>query len=126
MSNAKLVFVYNADSGLFNTVTDIAHKILSPKTYECQLCAITHGIFSVRENWVNFLEELDAECDFLHKDEFIKSHPNTSTKYPAIFRLENKQPKLWIDDKTINQLSSVDDLKKVINEKLASDSAEPT
>lgn len=25
-----LIFVYNADSGLFNTVTDIAHKVLSP------------------------------------------------------------------------------------------------
>ncbi len=126
MSDAKLVFVYNADSGLFNTVTDIAHKILSPKTYECQLCAITHGIFSVRENWVKFLEELDAECDFLHKDEFIKSYPNTSTNYPAIFKLENNTPELWIDDKTINQLSSVDDLKKAINEKLARNTTEST
>jgi len=121
MSDAKLVFVYNADSGLFNTVTDIAHKILSPKTYECQLCSITHGIFSVRENWVNFLEELDAECEFLHKDEFIKAYPGIDTTYPAIFKIEANQPNLWIDDKHINQLSSVDDLKKAINEKLAND-----
>jgi len=28
----QLVFVYNADSGMFNTLTDIAHKVFSPKT----------------------------------------------------------------------------------------------
>jgi len=118
MSDTKLIFVYNADSGLFNTVTDIAHKILSPKTYDCQLCAITHGIFSVRENWVGFLEELDASCEFLHKDEFTKKYPRITATYPAIFKLENNQPVLWIDHHVINELSSVDDLKQTINEKL--------
>ncbi len=119
MADTKLVFVYNADSGLFNTVTDIAHKILSPKTYECNLCAITHGFFSVRENWVKFLEELDVDCEFLHKDEFIKSHPEISENYPAIFKLENNKLSLWLDDKNINKLSSVDDLRNIINKKLA-------
>ena len=33
----SIVFVYNADSGLFNMVTDTAHKMLSPDTYECNL-----------------------------------------------------------------------------------------
>ena len=28
-----LLFVYNADSGLFNTMADIGHKLLSPETY---------------------------------------------------------------------------------------------
>jgi hypothetical protein len=119
MSDTKLVFIYNADSGLFNTVTDIAHKILSPKTYECNLCAITHGFFSVRENWVKFLEELDADCDFLHKDEFIKSNPDISATYPAIFKLDNDQLSLWVGDNDINNLSSVDDLRDLINTRLA-------
>lgn len=121
MAGVKLVFVYNADSGLFNTVTDIAHKILSPKTYECNLCSITHGIFSVRENWVKFLEELDVECEFLHKDEFIKTNPEVNANYPAIFKLENNQLSVWIDDNNINKLSSVDDLRSLINKKLATD-----
>ncbi len=30
----KIVFVYNANSGLMNTVLDIGHKIISPDTYE--------------------------------------------------------------------------------------------
>lgn len=43
------LFVYNADSGLFNTATDIAHKILLPETYACNLCALTHGHFKIHE-----------------------------------------------------------------------------
>ncbi len=46
MNKQLLIFVYNANSDLFSTVTDFAHKILSPSTYQCQLCALTYGNFS--------------------------------------------------------------------------------
>ena len=118
MSKTKLIFVYNADSGLFNTVTDIAHKMLSPKTYECNLCSITHGVFKIRDTWVKFLEELNAECDFLHKDEFLKANPDINESLPAVFKIENGRPELWIDAESINKLSSVDDLKQAIMDKL--------
>lgn len=118
MAKTKLLFVYNADSGLFNTVTDIAHKLLSPKTYECNLCSITHGVFKVRESWVNFLQQLDAECEFLHKDEFLKKYAAVNVEFPAIFKIEKDQPELWLKAAIINGLSSVDDLKRVIVDKL--------
>ena len=118
MSKTNLLFVYNADSGLFNTVTDIAHKMLSPKTYECNLCSITHGVFKVRETWVQFLEQLDAACEFLHKDEFLKNYPDSDVTFPAILKMNDGQPELWIDSESINGLGSVDDLKRVISAKL--------
>lgn len=118
MAKTQLIFVYNADSGLFNTVTDITHKILSPETYECNLCSITHGVFKIRETWVAFLEELDAECEFLHKDEFLKKYSNINETFPVIFKLVNSQPELWIDAGSINKLTSVDDLKQHILSKL--------
>ena len=118
MAITKLLFVYNADSGLFNTVTDIAHKMLSPKTYECNLCSITHGVFKVRDTWVKFLEELDAECQFLHKDEFLKNNTDVDAAFPAIFKMNGDRYELWIDAASINGLSSVDDLKQVIVSKL--------
>ena len=31
----KIIFVYNADSGLVNGLIDWAHKIVSPETYSC-------------------------------------------------------------------------------------------
>ena len=49
-SNDSLLFVYNADSGFFNTLADIGHKLFSPATYPCQLCAIT-GVLAEGGSW---------------------------------------------------------------------------
>ncbi|NJM95354.1 MAG: GTPase, partial [Acaryochloridaceae cyanobacterium CSU_5_19] len=42
----RLIFVYNANSGGINTALDIAHKLLSPSTYRCNLCRLTHDTFT--------------------------------------------------------------------------------
>ncbi len=47
-----LLFVYNADSGFFNLAADIARKIFSPQTYDCNLCAITHDAFAMKNDWL--------------------------------------------------------------------------
>ena len=110
-----LIFVYNADSGLFNTVTDIAHKILSPSTYNCNLCAITHSYFSVRENWANFVKELPLKCEFLHRDEFIRKYNRQDSKLPAIFQLEQDMTiKEVIAADQINKCKTIDELKQLI------------
>jgi len=112
----NLVFVYNADSGVFNTLSDIAHKILSPDTYECNLCNLTHGYFQAREEWTTFLNDLDAEIEFLHRDEFVKQHGADieNVEYPAIFVKDEGELKLWIDKEVINKMSSTDDLMEMI------------
>jgi hypothetical protein len=38
----ELLFVYNADAGLVTGLLDTLHKVLSPSTYSCSLCAITY------------------------------------------------------------------------------------
>ena len=38
------VFVYNADSGLLNTVRDIWVRVARPADYECALCLLTYGV----------------------------------------------------------------------------------
>lgn len=112
----KLIFVYNADSGLFNTVSDIAHKVLSPKTYSCNLCALTHGHFKIKQDWVEFLEQIDTELEFLHRDEFLKKYNPDNAELPAIFIEENGELSQWLDQATINQIQTLDDLKSVIME----------
>ena len=113
----NLVFVYNADSGVFNTLTDIAHKIMSPRTYECNLCNLTHGYFKARDEWLGFLRGLDVEIEFLHRDEFVKKY-HTEADYPAVFIKENNDLKLWINKDKINSLSSTEELMKVIRAEL--------
>lgn len=113
----KLIFVYNADSGLFNTVTDIAHKIFSPSTYECQLCAITHSALSMREEWKTFLQGIDHEMEFLHRDEWAARHKDQNNELPAVY-YGNETVTLLISSAEINQCETIDQLKNLIKDRL--------
>lgn len=120
LEKSTLVFVYNADSGLFNLLTDIAHKILSPQTYNCNLCAVTHDKFGMKNEWREYLKTLAAPVEFLHADEFKAKYQSESTeKLPAIFRLENGQLSLAINSNQINACRNIDDLKRLINRQIS-------
>lgn len=123
MEKLKLIFIYNADSGLFNTVTDIAHKIFSPSTYACQLCALTHSYFSMRDEWKNFLQSIEIPMEFLHKDEFVKQYPSQAIQFPSIL-LENNNKQgdrliELIDASMLNNCKTLDELKALILEKVS-------
>lgn len=111
----QLVFVYNADSGMFNTLTDIAHKVFSPQTYECNLCAISHSYLSERSEWKEFIQELGVECEFLHRDEFLKKYKSDEKNFPVIFELIDGELKPGLTADKINSCKSMDDLKVAIN-----------
>ncbi len=81
----KLLFVYNANGGAFNLLADIGHKILSPATYACSLCSITHGIFKEKTQWKEFIATLPMDCIFLHRDEFLHQYPNHHEPLPAVY-----------------------------------------
>lgn len=112
-----LVFVYNADSGVFNTLTDIAHKLMSPKTYECNLCNLTHGYFKARDEWVGFLRDLDVEIEFLHRDEYVRKY-HDEVQYPAVFIKQGEDLKLWLDRDMINSMSNTEELMQLIRSQL--------
>ena len=111
----NLVFVYNADSGMFNTLTDIAHKVFSPQTYECNLCAISHSYLSERSEWKDFIEGLGVECEFLHRDEFLKKYSSEESNFPVIFELTDGELIVRLSSDQINTCKSMDDLKEAIN-----------
>ena len=113
----KLVFVYNADSGVFNLMSDVAHKIFSPQTYACNLCAITHGNFGMRKEWKSFLENLKNPLEFLHADEFRKKY-DLQIELPAILTEKNGVLTLLADAGKINECRSIGDLKNIIEASL--------
>ena len=112
--NVQLIFVYNADSGLFNTVTDIAHKIFSPQTYSCGLCALTHSYFSMRDEWKSFIESLGVDCQFVHRDEFIKEYDEPECAWPAILINQAGQLSVCLEAEDINTCNDLDELKAII------------
>ncbi len=108
----RLVFVYNADSGVFNLFADIAHKIISPATYACNLCALTHTNFGMKKDWKAFLESLNRPLEFLHADEFRNKYKSGKVELPAVFAESDGDLNLIINAAEINACESLDDLKR--------------
>lgn len=114
-----LLFVYNADRGMFNTLSDMAHKVFSPKTYACNLCAITHSTFSMRDEWKVFLETLDQEMEFQHRNEFREAYPGDDTALPAIFLKKGDELERLVEAEAIDACDSMEALKSLISQRLA-------
>lgn len=119
LEKPTLLFVYNADSGFFNLAADIARKIFSPQTYDCNLCQITHDAFAMKNEWRQYLDALDAPLEFLHADEFKTRYPfESARKLPADFRKENGKLELMIPADEINSCRTARDLEQIINARL--------
>lgn len=113
----KLIFVYNANSSLFALGTDYVHKIISPQTYQCDLCKITYGNLGMRKEWKEFIQKLPITVQFLHKDEFIKNYLQfTHFSFPAVFRGEGSISQL-ITAEEINKQRTLTDLKNLVQAK---------
>lgn len=113
----KLVFVYNADSGMANAFLDSLHKLFNPQTYQCNLCALTHNVFNESEVWKHFREHTDIEMQFLHRDEFRAQFENVNFELPFIFSYENGTINQVVEAKTIDSLKTVEDLIALVQEK---------
>jgi hypothetical protein len=114
-----LIFVYNADSSLFNSLTDFAHKIFSPQTYQCNLCAITYSASGMKKEWREFLDHFDMPMEFLHRDELKERYDTEGVPLPAIFKKNGNELETWIDAEAINACRSIDDLKQLMMSKLS-------
>ena len=106
----KLIFVYNADSGTLNSYLDSIHKVVSPSTYDCNLCAITFGAFAENKLWKAFREGSSHEMSFLHRDEFSEQFGQENTQLPAVFSEENGALQAFISKSEMDGFSSAEDL----------------
>ena len=113
-AGTPLVFVYNADSGVFNTLADAAHKIFSPQTYACNLCALTHTAFGMRSEWRRFLEGLGRPLEFLHADELKSLYGLKDVPLPAVFERDGASLRVLADADAINACRTLEDLKRLI------------
>lgn len=113
----QLTFVYNADSGLFSSLNDFAHKIISPSTYSCNLCALTYGNFTMKTEWKDFIQQLPVITTFLHKDEFEKQY-QINVALPAVFIKDDLVTNQLISREEIDNCVSLKQLKNLISSKL--------
>ncbi|MBI5714914.1 MAG: hypothetical protein HZC38_16060 [Chloroflexi bacterium] len=116
--NPDLLFVYNANSGLIAMLSDITHRLVSPQTYPCQLCALTYALNGMSHDWKVFIASLDRRVTFLHRDELQKLYGIADVPLPAVFKVNDSQLQLWIKAEHINRCQTLDDLKQLIKESL--------
>lgn len=116
---AQLIMVYNADGDKVSVLLDMAHKIVSPSTYGCSLCAITHGAFSMHARWKEFLRKFPRKPLDLHRDEFLKEFPGVAISYPAILvRFGEETPRVLVTSVGLNTVNDIDELIKLVELRL--------
>jgi len=115
----KLIFVYNADSGILNAVKDLIHKNVSPETYPCSLCAVTWDNLGMKREWKQFIHSLNRSVEFLHRDELERKYAITNVPLPAAFiHCMGESLKLWLDAEQMNSCRSLGELQQLVNKSL--------
>jgi len=113
-----LLFVYNADSGKINALLDAGHKLFSPSTYQCSLCALTYDTFTENNVWKSFREGSKIDMKFYHKDEFEKDFPYVNMDYPVVLQLEKDKLSTLIDHRSLDKIpdiaSLIEKLKTIV------------
>lgn len=120
MEKEKLVFVYNADGGVLNSIMDSAHKLFAPSTYECALCAVTHGVVSMRSEWKDYMRALSYETRFYHRDGFRNDWPKIGEALPAIFfQVRANDLEILISRSELEAVTSVAQLTALLGRRIA-------
>lgn len=117
----KLIFIYNANAGAIHALLDSAHKIVSPTTYDCSLCAITHGVFKENEVWAAYRKSATIDMDFLHKDEFLKQYKSKwlpKYTFPIVLISDDKGLGVFITTEMLNEVETQEDLIVLVNKTL--------
>jgi hypothetical protein len=99
-----ILMIYEADSGLMNALLDTLHKVASPSTYPCRLCALTYGLLGMKRAWAETVAGLPFPVEFLHRDEWKERYPETPMALPAI---------LLLSDEGVERLVSASDFEEL-------------
>ena len=114
---SELIFIYNAKSGLVNEFLDFAHKIVSPSTYNCNLCALSYGNFSMNKKWSYYISSLPVKSTFTYKDK-VSKYGYDNIKLPSIIFQDKSKSKVIISSEEINKLKKIDQLINVLSDRL--------
>lgn len=117
----KLIFIYNANSGKHQALFDMAHKIISPQTYDCKLCDITYGVFAEKKVWKKYRKAASVPMEFLHKDEFSKIYSSKfgfKTSYPVVLAQTDYALELFIHTDELNHLEDAEGLMQLVKDRL--------
>ena len=107
----EIIFIYNAKSGFFNAFLDWSHKIISPKTYDCNLCSITYNNFGKEKKWKEFLKNINIQSHFYYIDHLKElDFVIEANELPCVFIKKNKEYKIIINSEEMDTFNNVEEL----------------
>ena len=116
-NESELIFIYNAKSGIVNDFLDFAHKIVSPSTYNCNLCAISYGNFTMKKKWSDYIRSLPVSSTFTYKDK-VSEYGYNNIELPSIIFRNGSRSKVIISSEEINKLKKIDQLINILSDRL--------
>ena len=116
-NESELIFIYNAKSGIVNEFLDFAHKIISPSTYNCNLCAISYGNFTMKKKWSDYISSLPVRSIFTYKDK-VSEYGYNNIELPSIIFRNGSRSKVIISSEEINKLKKIDQLINILSDRL--------
>ena len=115
----EIIFIYNAKSDLFSTLSDFAHKLFFPSTYPCSLCQLTYGNMSIKKRWATYLDTLPYKKTFLHKDEANEIETALLGELPVILiKTQKQEVETLMNARELNQSPTLDDLIDTVGKRL--------
>ena len=117
---STVIFVYALDGGIFNEVSSFVHKLLSPRTYACNLCMLSNGLFAPKREWAEFIRNLGVKTEFRHRDEYARQYPTSpEISFPAIFRASDAaNPELLVSSEDLRGCRNLTALMSLVNQRL--------
>lgn len=117
-----IIFVYNADSGPVNGLLDGMHKVLSPTTYECNLCVLTHGAFTEKPVWKRWRRAHAHPMRFYHRDDFLSKYASkfgAKFTFPIVLVEGSRGLEVLVSTEELNGLKSVRAFIRTLDARLA-------
>ena len=79
----------------------------------------TFGIFGVKKDWKKFIQNLNIETEFLHKNEFEEKFPSIKdAKYPSAYIQDDGNLALFITQDEMNKVKSLEEMEAIVSEKV--------
>ncbi|MEP2936817.1 MAG: GTPase [Gilvibacter sp.] len=117
----ELLFVYNADSGVFNAVKDSLHKWLKPETYSCALCSLTHSFLGETSKWKHYKKTFTGTLSFYHKDQFQTEFASKwlpKYDFPIVLIKRQEQLDIFLTSQELEAIQDVTTLIQALEERL--------
>lgn len=108
-------------------VSDAVHKLVSPATYPCSLCALSYGPLAMHRGWHDALARFPGTVQFFHSDDFPAAYPALAPELPTILlAVEGAEPAVLIGAEELNSLPSLEALIALYDQRLAAHAIIPS